>query len=136
MKKLLLIPVILFASTQVNAYTQAERISDMQKMAQAMHDIQDGFFYNNLDIVKDGVKTLKDTVIKINQTDSEIADKDVYEKWLRNNVKMTQKIQKKIVRKANDIEERFANGDPKQALQAYNKISKQCLQCHVQLRKW
>jgi hypothetical protein len=108
----------------------------MRKMAQAMQDIQSGFFYNNLDIVKDGVKTLKETVVKIGPTHSEITNSDIYEKWLGNNVRMTKKIQKKIVRKAEDIEERFSNGDPKQALQAYNKISQQCLKCHVQLRKW
>ena len=136
MKKLLLIPALFFACTQANAYTQAERILDMQKMAQSMQDIQSGFFYNNLDIVKDGVKTLKETIIKIGPTHSEITNSDIYEKWLNNNVKMTKKIQKKIVRRAEDIEERFANGDPKQALQAYNKISQQCLKCHVQLRKW
>lgn len=136
MKKLLLIPAIMLACSSANAYTQAERILDMQKMAQSMQDIQTGFFYNNLDIVKDGVKTLKDTVVKIGSTHSEITDSDIYEKWLRNNVKMTKKIKKKIMRRADDIEERFTDGDPKQALQAYNSISEQCLKCHVQLRKW
>ena len=136
MKKLLLIPVIMFASTQVNAYTQAERILDMQKMAYAMQEIQSGFFYNNLDIVKTGVKTLKETVVKIGATHSEVNNTDIYEKWLNNNVKMTKKIQKKIIRKAKDIEDRFSDGDPKQALQAYNNITEQCLKCHVELRKW
>lgn len=136
MKKLLLIPVIMLSCTQLNAYSQAERISDMQKLAQAMQDIQSGFFYNNLDIVKDGVKTLKDTVLKIGPTHSELTNSDVYETWFNNNVKMTKKIQKKIIRKSEDIEERFADGDPKQALQAYNNISEQCLKCHVELRKW
>ena len=136
MKKLLLIPAIIFTCTQASAYTQGERILDMQKMAQSMQDIQSGFFYNNLDIVKDGVKTLKETVVKIGPTHSEITNSDIYEKWLNNNVKMTKKIQKKIIRKAEDIEERFADGDPKQALQAYNNISEQCLKCHVELRKW
>lgn len=136
MKKLLLIPAIMIACTQVNAYTQGERILDMQKMAQSMQDIQSGFFYNNLDIVKDGVKTLKETIVKIGPTHSEISNSDIYEKWLNNNVKMTKKIQKKIIRRAEDIEERFADGDPKQALQAYNSISEQCLKCHIELRKW
>ena len=136
MKKLLLIPAMLFTITSANTYTQADRIADMQKLAQSMQDIQSGFFYNNLDILKDGVKTLKETIIKIGPTHSEITDSDVYEKWLRNNVKMTNKIQKKIIRKADDIEERFSTGDPKQALQAYNSISGQCLKCHVELRKW
>ncbi|CAA6815631.1 MAG: Unknown protein [uncultured Sulfurovum sp.] len=136
MKKLLLIPAMLFTISSANTYTQADRIADMQKLAQSMQDIQSGFFYNNLDILKDGVKTLKETIIKIGPTHSEITDSDVYEKWLRNNVKMTNKIQKKIIRKADDIEERFSTGDPKQALQAYNSISGQCLKCHVELRKW
>jgi hypothetical protein len=136
MKKLLLIPATLMLCTTLNAYTQSERISDMQKMAQAMQDIQTGFFYNNLDIVKDGVKTLKETIVKIGPIESEIKSTDIYEKWLNNNIKMTKKIEKKIIRKADDVEERFENGDPVQALQAYDKISQQCLKCHVQVRKW
>jgi len=136
MKKLLLIPVIMLACSSANAYTQAERILDMQKMAQAMQDIQTGFFYNNIDIVKDGVKTLTETIVSVGPIDSEIKTNDIYEKWLNNNIKMSNKIKKKIVRKTEDIEERFENGDPVQALQAYNKISQQCLKCHIQLRKW
>jgi len=136
MKKLLLIPAIMLACSSANAYTQAERILDMQKMAQAMQDIQTGFFYNNIDIVKDGVKTLKETVVNVGPIDSEIKTNDIYEKWLNNSIKMSNKIKKKIVRKTEDIEERFENGDPVQALQAYNKISQQCLKCHIQLRKW
>ena len=136
MKKLLLIPAFMFVTSSLNAYTQADRVLDMQKMAQAMQDIQTGFFYNNLDIVKDGVKTLKETIVKVVPTDSEINTKDIYEKWFNNNIKMSNKIKKKIIQKAKDIEERFSEGDPKEALQAYNKIAQQCLKCHVQVRKW
>ena len=126
----------MMATTSLNAYTQAQRVLDMQKMAQAMQDIQTGFFYNNLDIVKDGVKTLKETIVKVVPTDSEINTKDIYEKWFNNNIKMSNKIKKKIKRKAEDIEERFSEGDHVQALQAYSKISQQCLKCHTQIRKW
>ncbi len=136
MKKLLLIPAFMFATSSLNAYTQADRVLDMQKMAQAMQDIQTGFFYNNLDIVKDGVKTLKETIVKVVPTDSEINTKDIYEKWFNNNIKMSNKIKKKIKQKAEDIEERFEDGDHVQALQAYNKIAQQCLKCHTQIRKW
>ena len=136
MKKLLLIPAFMLTTTSLNAYTQAQRVLDMQKMAQAMQDIQTGFFYNNLDIVKDGVKTLKETIVKVVPTDSEINTKDIYEKWFNNNIKMSNKIKKKIKQKAEDIEERFEDGDPVQALQAYSKISGQCLKCHIQIRKW
>jgi hypothetical protein len=136
MKKLLLGFTMASVFVLADGYTQADRILDMQKMAQAMQDIQSGFFYNNVDIVKSGVKNLKDTIVKIRPTDEEVNNKDIYEKWLNNNLKMTNKIQKKILKKATDIEERFSDGDAVQALQAYSKISGQCMKCHVNLRKW
>jgi hypothetical protein len=136
MKKLLLIPAILTTFASAEAYTQADRILDMQKMAQAMQDIQTGFFYNNIDIIKDGTKTLRETIKRVGPIDSEVNTKDIYEKWLNNSLKMTNKIKKKITHKAEDIDERFENGDPKQALQAYSKISQQCLKCHINIRKW
>jgi hypothetical protein len=136
MKRVLLIPMIIITFASAEAYTQGDRILDMQKMAQAMQDIQTGFFYNNIDIVKDGTKTLKETIKKIGPIDSEINNKDIYEKWMNNSLKMTNKIKKKITKKAEDIDERFESGDPVQALQAYSKISQQCLKCHINLRKW
>jgi len=136
MKKILLIPMIAVTYGFSGGYTQADRILDMQKMAQAMQDIQMGFFYNNIDIVKDGVKVLSATINLVRPIDAEINNKDIYEQWLNNDLKMTRKIQKKIRNKATEIEDRFASGDPTQALQAYNKITKQCLKCHINLRKW
>jgi len=136
MKRFLLIGTIATTISYAEGYTQADRIVDMQKMARAMQDIQTGFFYNNLDIVKDGTKALKDTIVKVRPIDSEVNTKDIYEKWLNNSIKMTNKIQKKIIQKATDIEDRFKSGDAVQALQAYSKITQQCMKCHVQLRKW
>ena len=136
MKKLLIIPAILTTFASAEAYTQADRVLDMQKMAQAMQDIQSGFFYNNIDIVKDGTKTLRETIKRVGPIDTEINNKDIYEKWLNNSLKMSNKIKKKITQKAEDIDERFKDGDPKQALQAYSKITQQCLKCHINIRKW
>jgi len=136
MAKLLLGFMVISSFLLADGYKQADRILDMQKMAQAMQDIQSGFFYNNVDIVKAGVKDLKKTIVKIRPIDSEVNNKDIYEKWLNNNMKMTNKIQKKIKRKAEDIEDRFSDGDAVQALQAYSKIAGQCMKCHVNLRKW
>jgi len=136
MRKLLLGLMVTSSLLMAEGYKQGDRILDMQKMAQAMQDIQSGFFYNNVDIVKAGVKNLKETIVKIRPIDSEVNNKDIYEKWLNNNMKMTNKIQKKIKRRAEDIEDRFSDGDAVQALQAYSKISGQCLKCHVSLRKW
>jgi SMC interacting uncharacterized protein involved in chromosome segregation len=136
MKKLLLIPIIVATCTYAEGYKQGDRILDMQKMAQAMQDIQSGFFYNNIDIIKDGVKVLSTTIEQIRPIDSEINNKDIYERWLNNDLKMTRKIQKKIKQKSEDIVDRFSSGDAVQALQAYSKITAQCLKCHINLRKW
>ncbi len=136
MKKLLLGVIAIGTFSFAEGYSQSERILDMQKMAQAMQDIQSGFFYNNVDIVKAGTKQLKETIVKIRPIDAEVNNKDIYEKWLNNDQEMTSKIQKRIRKKAQDIEVRFADGDAVQALQAYSKISNQCMKCHVNLRKW
>ena len=136
MKELLVGLMVATTFASAEGYSQGDRILDMQKMAQAMQDIQSGFFYNNIDIVKAGTKSLKETIIKIRPIDTEVNNKDIYEKWLQNDLKMTNKIQKKIRKKAEIIEERFADGDAVQALQAYSKVAGQCLKCHVRLRKW
>ena len=54
MQKILIICISVITFGMAEEYTQANRILDMQKMAQAMQDIQSGFFYNNIDIVKAG----------------------------------------------------------------------------------
>ncbi|WP_294958539.1 cytochrome C [Sulfurovum sp.] len=140
MERFLRYITMLTAATTVlvmaEGYTQADRIADMQKMAQAMQDIQSGFFYNNVDIVKAGTKVLKNTIVNVRPIDSEVNNKDIYEKWLNNDLKMTHKIQKKIKKKATVLEERFADGDAIQALQEYSRIAQQCMKCHVRLRKW
>jgi hypothetical protein len=138
MRKLLMSYIILstFGIADGKSYTQADRILDMQKMAQAMQDIQSGFFYNNLDIVKAGAEDLKKTIVKIGPIDSELHNKDVYERWLNNNTAMTKRIQRDIKSRAEVIVKRFGNGDPREALQEYSKITGQCMKCHVRLRKW
>ena len=121
---------------KTEGYTHTKRIADMQKMAQAMQNIQTGFFYNNVDIVRDGAKTLKATVVNVGPTIEEISNKDIYEQYMQNSEKMTFRIKKKIERHAQEVMERFENGDAVQALQAYSKIAQQCMKCHVRLRKW
>jgi len=123
-------------SKKSEGYTQAKRIADMQKMAQAMQDIQSGFFYNNVDIVRDGAKTLKATIVNVGPTIEEITNKDIYEQYMQNGEKMTLKIKRKIERRAQEVIDRFESGDAVQALQAYSKIAQQCMKCHVRLRKW
>lgn len=136
MKRLVISYVAVFTLAFSADYTQADRILDMQKMAQAMQDIQSGFFYNNLDIVKAGAEDLEKSIVRIGAIKAEVESKDVYEKWLNDNTAMTKRIQRNIKRKAEVIIKRFSNGDATQALQVYSKIASECMKCHISLRKW
>ena len=135
-KKLCLVSVALLSFINAEGYTQAQRILDMQKMAQGMQDIQSGFFYNNIDMVKAGAEDLKSAIVNVKATEEDKNNKDVYEKWMNNNTAMTSRMQRNIVSRANTIIKRFESGDARQALQDYAKISYECMKCHVSLRKW
>jgi len=136
MKKIIIACMVFVTFGLAEGYTQADRILDMQKMAQAMQDIQSGFFYNNIDIVKAGVVDLKSTIVKVKPTLAEIQTKDVYEKWMNNSTAMTNRIQKRIEKYADDIIEHFNAGDAKFALNDYNRVAASCMKCHTSLRKW
>lgn len=136
MKKILVAYATIVTLGFAGEYTQADRILDMQKMAQAMQDIQSGFFYNNLDIVRAGAQDLKKSIVRIGPIKKEIENKDVYERWMNNNTAMTARIQRNIASRTDVIIKRFENGDPRQALQEYSKITEQCMKCHISLRKW
>jgi len=136
MKKVLITCMTFVTLGLAEDYTQANRILDMQKMAQAMQDIQSGFFYNNLDIVTAGAEDLKTTIVKVRAIKSELNTKDVYEKWMNNSTMMTGRTQKRIERYANDIVEHFKGGDAQYALNVYNRVAAECMKCHTSLRKW
>ncbi len=136
MKKILVGFVLAGTLLSAGPYTQKDRILNMQTMASAMQTIQNGFFYNNIDMVIEGTGLLADTVIKIEPPLEETEEKDVMTRYTNNKVQMSNRIKKKIIRKTKDIIERFRDGDATQALQAYSKITGQCMACHTQLRKW
>lgn len=136
MKRVVVYCMMIVTFTFGEVYVQEDRILDMQKLAQAMQDIQSGFFYNNLDIVKAGAEDLKATIVKIGPIKSELENTDVYERWMDGNTAMTKRIQRKIVQGSDDIIARFSDGDATQALQVYGKLSNECMKCHVSLRKW
>jgi len=136
MKKVFIIPMVCVTLGFSVEYTQSARILDMQKMAQAMQDIQSGFFYNNLDIVTAGAEDLKSTIIKVGPTTSEQNTKDVYEKWMNNSTTMTGRTQKRIQKYAQSIITHFKDGDAQFALNIYNRVAAECMKCHTNLRKW
>jgi cytochrome c556 len=136
MKKIIATMALSTTFLLASTYTQADRIKDMQILAEAMQEIQQGFFYNNYDIIKTGTTKLSDAMDRVEPPLEEVEEKDIMTRYMNNKVQMTNKVKKTINKKAKDILERFAAGDPTQAIQAYTKITKECMKCHVQLRKW
>ena len=129
---------VILASTLLVAgpYTKEDRIKDMQQMAHAMNDIQTGFFYNNYDMVSIAVNNLSDAVRRVKPPVEEGEEKDFMKRHMNNMVKMTNKIIKKIDQKSFTLLARFKDKDYAQAMQAYTKIAKKCMECHAEMRRW
>ena len=135
MKKSLLL-LLLGTTLFAGQYTKEDRIKDMQTMAEAMSQIQTGFFYNNIDIVQDGAIKLSEAVRRVEPRLEEREERAPMTRYMKGKEKFSNKVTKKIDQKAKLIMERFADGDSQQAVQAYTKIMKQCMECHTQLRTW
>ena len=135
-KKIVMVALISSAILSAGTYTKKDRIKDMQIMATAMQDIQNGFYYNNFDMIKVGAISLSNTIERVEPPLEELEEKDVMTRYVNNKVQITNSIKRKINKKIKTLLERFEKGDPTQAIQAYTKITKQCMACHVQLRKW
>jgi len=135
MKKAALI-LLLGTTLFAGQYTKEDRIKDMQVMSEAMSEIQTGFYYNNNDIVQNGAIKLSDAVRRVEPPLEEREEKDPMTRYMNDKVKFSHKITKKIDQKTKLIMQRFKDGDTPQAIQAYTKIMKQCMECHSQLRTW
>jgi hypothetical protein len=136
MKKTVVTLALTCAIAMASEYTTKDRIKDMQDMAGAMNDIQTGFFYNNYDMVGIGVERLDDAIGRLEVPKSEYNEKDPLKRYMNNKVAFTDKIAKYIKRKSITILERFKDGDPRQAAQAFTKITKKCMECHQVMRGW
>ena len=136
MKKIILFLIIGSVVLFSKPYTQEDRIKDMQEMAKYMLKIQNGFFYNNFDMIKLGGVKVADIIDRVEPPLSEKEEKDVMTRFMNNKVKMTNKIRHSIKRKVERMIEGFSRGDKVQALQNYMGITKECMKCHTKLRKW
>ena len=135
MKKIIL--TLLFSTAVFSQeYTKKNRIDDMQIMASAMANIEAGFLYNNNDLVKAGVIKLSDAIRRVEPPLEEKEEKDPMTRYMNKKVQFTDKITKKIDKKARLILERFNDNDISQAVQAYTKIIKACVNCHTEVRHW
>ena len=114
------------------AYSDAERIQDMQAMESAVQQMQKGFLYNNLKDIAEGAKVLKEHTAKIEPPIDKNADS-----FKRNYAyDVTKREARKIINLADSAVKKYKEHRPKQAINDFTKILKQCMTCHARIRKW
>ena len=109
----------------------ADRMHNMQKMETALSTIQKGFLFDNLHVVKNGVKDLKETS---SDTQSYIKD-GVNDKGI-NTLLYAKQQAIQINALSDDILKAFEQGDRYNAANSYLQILSKCLSCHQTVRSW
>jgi len=132
MKKALLMSVllsgVLFAQKE---HIQPDRMKNMADMETAMSTIQKGFLFDNINVVKNGVKDLKKTT---KHTESFM--KEGVGKNNINTLMYAKKQAEAIASMADEITATFAKGDRYSAANNYLLILSKCLSCHQTIRSW
>lgn len=124
----LLASTVLFAQQQ---HIQPDRMKNMQEMEAAMATIQKGFLFDNVNVVKNGVKDLKN---RVNHTESFM--KDGIGKNGINNMMYAKQQAIAISSMADEILATFEKGDRYSAANNYLLILSKCLSCHQTVRSW
>ena len=134
MKKVLLIAALLSAALLAQEKLQilhADRMKNMQDMEIALSTIQKGFLFDNLHVVRNGVKDLKTTSAN---TESYIKD-GINDKGINTLVYAKQQA-KLISTLSDDVLASFEKGDRYNAANSYLQILSKCLSCHQTVRSW
>ena len=133
MKKILL--VVALVSTVLFAEGEArhlDRMKNMQDMEIAMATIQKGFLFNNLNVVKNGVKDLKRTA---GFTES-FMKPGISKKTGVNTLLYAKNQTESINKLADEILVAFEKGDQYSAANGYLMVLSKCLSCHKTVRSW
>ena len=131
MKKYLLVLVLASGVLFAQGFIQPDRMKNMQEMETAMATIQKGFLFDNVHVVKNGVKDLKRTV---SFTESFI--KEGIGKNKINNKMYAHQQAIDISKMADEILATFEKGDRYSAANNYLLILSKCLSCHQTVRSW
>lgn len=131
MKKALLVSVLVSSVLFGQEVLYPERMKNMQEMETAMSEIQKGFLYDNVQVVKNGIKHLKTT---IGHTESFIKEGVNAEGF--NSLVYAKQQAKQIEKLADDIGLAFAQGDRYNAANNYLQVLSKCLTCHQTVRSW
>ena len=131
MKKILLAVILLSGLSFGQAHFNLDRMKNMQAMETALATIQKGFLYNNINVVKNGVKDLKITTMHTKSFIKEGVNKEGV------NTLVFAKMQaKEITELADKIIFTFEKGDRYNAANNYLQILSKCLSCHQTVRSW
>jgi len=131
MKKLLLTTVLLSAVLFAQEHIHLERMKNMQNMETALATIQKGFLFNNINVVKNGVKDLKVTALHTESFIKEGVNKEGF-----NTLVYAKKQAKDITELADKILVTFEKGDRYNAANNYLQVLSKCLSCHQTVRSW
>ena len=131
MKKILLSTLLLGSLVFGQEYIQPDRMKNMQEMEIALSTIQKGFLFNNINVVKNGVKDLKDRVKHTESFIKEGVTKDGF-----NTLVFARKQAKDITALADKIQVSFEKGDRYNAAGDYLRVLSKCLSCHQTVRSW
>jgi len=131
MKKFLLAAVLLTGLSFGQEHFNPDRMKNMQEMETALATIQKGFLFNNINVVKNGVRDLKTTTM---HTESFI--KEGVNKEGVNTLAFAKTQAKDITALADKIVDTFEKGDRYNAANNYLQILSKCLSCHQTVRSW
>ncbi len=118
-------------SVNASAYSDKERINDMQMMEKATQQMQKGFLYNNISDIKAGAALLKKHAAVIQPP---IKQGETY----KNNYAytVTKREAKEMIKYTDEAVANYEAFKPKQAMNSFTKVLKQCMTCHARIRKW
>lgn len=125
---LVLSSAVLFAEQE---YIQPDRMKNMEEMETAMSTIQKGFLFDNINVIKNGVKDLK---ARVAHTESFMKD-GIGENGI-NNMTYAKQQAVAITDMADEILANFEKGDKYGAANNYMLILSKCLSCHQAVRSW
>ena len=131
MKKIILLPLLVFVMANAEDAEQTKRIQTMQNLESALSTVQKGMMYNNVGIVKKGVDEIKENTKDISSFDIK-NEKGVSFKAKK--YSMTEALA--IGKLADDILIAFKKEKRNRVLDTYRRLQNQCMTCHSLVRKW
>ena len=131
MKKALLTSLLVSSVLFGREVLYPDRMKNMQEMETAMSEIQKGFLYDNVNVVRNGVKHLKITIANTESFIKEGVNEEGF-----NSLAYAKKQANDIDKLADEILKTFEQGDRYNSANSYLKVLSQCLTCHQTVRSW